>query len=88
MQYVRARIIWSNDPALTVPVVAVNRMAGQHFVFVAESGQQGTVARQKPIAVGEIVGEDYVIRGGLKPGDRVIVSNLQKIGDGAPVKPS
>jgi multidrug efflux pump subunit AcrA (membrane-fusion protein) len=73
---------------LTVPVVAVNRMAGQHFVFVAESGQQGTVARQKPVTVGEIVGDDYVVRNGLEPGERVIVSNVQKLGDGAPVKPS
>jgi RND family efflux transporter MFP subunit len=88
MQYVRARIMWSNVPQLTVPVIAVNRMAGQYFVFVAEAGEQGTVARQKPVTVGEIVGEDYVVRGGLKPGERVIVSNLQKIGDGAPVKPS
>jgi RND family efflux transporter MFP subunit len=88
MQYVRARIVWSNEPQLTVPVVAVNRMAGQHFVFVAESGQQGTVARQKPVTVGEIVGDDYVVRNGLEPGERVIVSNVQKLGDGAPVKPS
>ena len=88
MQYVRARIIWSNEPALAVPIVAVNRISGQYFVFVAEQGQQGFVARQKPVTVGELVGEDYVIQGGLKPGDRVIVSNIQKIGDGAPVKPS
>lgn len=88
LQYMRARVVWSNQPQLTVPVVAVNRMAGQYFVFVAENGEQGVVARQKPITVGEIFGEDYVVRGGLKPGERVIVSNLQKIGDGAPVKPS
>jgi RND family efflux transporter MFP subunit len=88
MQYVRARIIWSTDPALAVPVVAVNRVSGQYFVFVAEQGQQGYVARQKPVTVGEVVGEDYVVHRGLKPGERVIVSNIQKIGDGAPVKPS
>jgi RND family efflux transporter MFP subunit len=88
MQYVRARIIWSNEPALAVPVVAVNRISGQYFVFVAEQGQQGFVARQKPVTVREVVGEDYVIQSGLKPGERVIVSNIQKIGDGAPVKPS
>jgi RND family efflux transporter MFP subunit len=86
LQYVRARIVWSEDPTLTVPVTAVNRMAGQYFVFVAEDGEQGTVARQKPIVVGEIVGDDYVVRSGLTAGERVIVSNLQKIGDGAPVK--
>ena len=88
MQYVRARIIWSTDPALAVPVVAVNRISGQYFVFVAEQGQQGFVARQKPVTVGEVVGEDYVVHTGLKAGERVIVSNIQKIGDGAPVKPS
>jgi membrane fusion protein (multidrug efflux system) len=46
------------------------------------------VARQKPVTVGEVVGEDYVVQTGLKAGERVIVSNIQKIGDGAPVKPS
>ena len=88
MQYVRARIVWSNQPTLAVPVVAVSRLAGQHFVFVAEQGQQGLVARQKPVTVGEVSGNDYVVLGGLMAGERVIVSNVQKLGDGAPVKPS
>lgn len=87
-QYVRARIVWSNEPALSVPLVSVSRIGGQHFVFVAEQGQQGFVARQRPVTVGEVIGEDYVVQIGLKPGERVIVSNLQKLGDGAPVKPS
>ena len=80
--------IGNHAAGLTVPVVAVNRLAGQYFVFVAESMEQGFVARQKPITVGEVLGDDYVIRGGLMPGERVIVSNIQKIFDGAPVKPS
>jgi RND family efflux transporter MFP subunit len=88
MQYVRARIIWSNEPALAVPVVAVSRIAGQHFVFVAEKAEQGFVARQKPVTLGNVVGEDYIVRRGLTAGERVIVSNVQKIGDGAPVNPS
>jgi multidrug efflux pump subunit AcrA (membrane-fusion protein) len=88
MQYVRARVIWSNEPGLLVPVVAINRLAGQYFVYVAEQGPQGFVARQKPVTLGEILGDNYILRGGLMAGDRVIVSNLQKIGDGAPVKPS
>ena len=88
MQYVRARLIWSNDPVLTVPVVAVNRVAGQYFVFVAESAEQGTVARQKPVTLGNVVGDEYIVRTGLMAGEQVIVSNIQKIGDGAPVKPS
>lgn len=88
MQYLRARVVWSNEPTLAVPIVAVTRLAGQHFVFVAEQGEQGVVARQKPVTVGEVAGEHYVVRSGLMAGDRVIVSNVQKLGDGAPVKPS
>jgi len=88
MQYVRSRIVWSSEPALTVPVVAVNRISGQYFVFVAENDpkSKATVARQKPVTVGQIVGEDYLVRGGLGAGERVIVTNVQKLGDGVPVK--
>ena len=68
--------------------MAVSRIAGQYFVFVAEAAEGGFVARQRPVSLGNIVGEDYVVRGGLKAGERVIVTNVQKIGEGAPVKPS
>jgi RND family efflux transporter MFP subunit len=88
MQYVRARIVWSNEPELAIPVVAVTRVAGQHFVFVAEQGEKGFVARQKAVTLGDVLGEDYIVRAGLDPGARIIVSNVQKLGDGVPVKPS
>ena len=87
-QYVRARIVWSNNPEISVPVVAVSRVSGQYFVFVAEPMQQGFVARQKPVTVGELIGDSYIVRSGIKEGERVIISNIQKIGDGAPVKPA
>ena len=86
-QYVRARIVWSNEPAISVPVVAVSRVSGQYFIFVAEQGQGGVVARQKPITVGDLIGDSYIVRSGVKEGEKVIVSNLQKLADGAPVKP-
>lgn len=86
-QFVRARIVWSSAPGLTVPVTAVVRINAQFFAFVAEKGEQGTVAKQKPVQLGEIVGNDYVVRGGLAPGEQLIVSGLQKIRDGAPVMP-
>ena len=83
----RARIVWQSTPGLTIPVTAVSRISGQYFCFVAEPAGNGLVARQRPVQVGELVGNDYVVTGGLKAGDKVIVSGIQKIGDGAPVKP-
>jgi RND family efflux transporter MFP subunit len=86
-QFIRARIVWRTVQGVTIPVTAVTRVSGQYFCFVAEPGPQGgLVAKQRPVEVGEVLGNDYVVRGGLKPGDRVIVSGIQKIADGAPVK--
>ena len=85
-QFVRARVVWSTAPALTVPLVSVTRISGQYFVFVADDAPGGgLVAHMKPITVGPLVGNDYLLLGGLKAGDKVIVAGTQKIGDGAPV---
>ena len=85
-QIVRARIVWTEAPALTVPVVALNRINGQFFAYVAEPGDHGaTVAHQRAVEPGPIVGNDYVVKSGLKPGEKLIVSGVQKIRDGAPV---
>jgi RND family efflux transporter MFP subunit len=86
-QFVKTRVIWRSAPGLTVPVTAVSRVSGQYFAFVAESGPNGMVARQRPITVGEIRENEYIVTGGLKAGEKLIVSGIQKIGDGAPVKP-
>jgi len=86
-QFIRTRVVWRSVQGLTIPVTAVVRISGQYFCFVAESGAQGgLVAKQKPIEVGEMIGNDYVVRSGLKAGETLIVSGIQKIGDGAPVK--
>ena len=85
-QFVRARIVWTEAPALTVPVVSLNRINGQFFAYVAEPGDRGaTVARQRAVEPGPVVGNDYVIKSGLKAGEKLIVSGVQKIRDGAPV---
>jgi RND family efflux transporter MFP subunit len=87
-QFVRARIIWRTVEGLTVPVTAVTRISGQYFCFLVANGPQGgLVARQTPLQVGELVGNDYVVKGGVKAGDRLIVSGIQKLGDGAPIQP-
>ena len=87
-QFVRAQVLWSEAPGLTVPVTAVTRVNAQYFAFVVEKGEQGSVAKQKPVQLGGIVGNDYVVQSGLQPGEQLIVGGLQKIRDGAPVMPA
>ncbi|WP_345945127.1 efflux RND transporter periplasmic adaptor subunit [Granulicella sp. dw_53] len=86
-QLVKARITWNTAPAPTVPVLAVTRVGGQAFVFVATPKGDGFVAHQVAVTLGETVGNTYPILAGLKPGDKVILSGLQFLQDGAPVKP-
>jgi RND family efflux transporter MFP subunit len=87
-QFMRARVVWGTRRGPVVPVVAVSRISGQYFAFVAEQGDKGgLVARQRPVKVGEIVGNDYVVLEGIKDGDRVIVSGTQFLRDGVPVAP-
>ena len=85
-QFVRTHVVWTNEPGLTVPLVAVTRINGQHFVFVAEKGEGGmTIAKQRAVQLGPVVGNDYVVLSGLTSGEQLIVSGVQKIGDGMPV---
>src|SRR6202035_2397350 len=88
-QLVRARVIWSSHRGPVIPVLAVTRVSGQYFAFVAEAnGKGGLVARQRPVRLGDLVGDDYVVLGGLRPGEQVVVSGVQKLADGAPLVPT
>jgi RND family efflux transporter MFP subunit len=86
-QFMRARVIWGRNERLLIPVLAVSRISGRHFAFVAEDDKGKLVARQKQLRVGEILGNDYVVLEGIKAGDRIIVSGTQFLADGAPVSP-
>jgi multidrug efflux pump subunit AcrA (membrane-fusion protein) len=86
-QYIRARLVWGTHQNPQVPILAVSRLAGQYFAFVAEPQNGGFVARQKPLTIGQTVGNDFEVRDGLKPGDKVIISGTQFLMDGAPVVP-
>jgi len=41
----------------------------------------------RPVQTGDWFGKDWVVLGGLKAGDKVIVDNLMKLRPGAPVAP-
>jgi RND family efflux transporter MFP subunit len=84
-QFLRTRVIWASREGLTVPVLAVARISGQTFVFVAEQQDGREVARQRPVKLGAIVGDSYAVVGGIEAGDRVVVSGAQKLGDGVPI---
>jgi RND family efflux transporter MFP subunit len=87
MQLVNARITWNTASAPTVPVLAVVRVNGQPFVYVAAQRGAGFFAHQVAVTLGDTYGNLYPVRAGLHPGDRVILSGLQFLQEGAPVQP-
>lgn len=84
-QVVHARVQWGTHPGIEIPVLAISRIGGQFFVYVAEDNGGKSVAHQRQIKVGPMNGNNYVVTDGLKPGDKVIVSDTQMLADGMPV---
>ncbi len=86
-QFIRARVVWGTRQSPRIPVLSVSTIGGQYFAFVAETQNGKIVAHQKLLHIGEMIGNDYVVLDGIKPGDKVIVSGTQFLVDGAPVLP-
>ena len=84
-QQVRAQITWSVRQGTVVPILSVQRINGEYFVFVASQEAQGTVARQRLLKLGEIMGNYYPVLSGLKAGEHVVVSGAEFLQDGVPV---
>jgi len=87
-QFSRVRVIWDRRPGVLVPTTAISRVAGQDFVFIAETTDKSSmVARQKPVKLGEIQGNSYQVIEGLKGGEEIVTSGIQKLSNGAPIIP-
>ncbi|WOK38026.1 efflux RND transporter periplasmic adaptor subunit [Sphingomonas sp. C3-2] len=83
-QFVRARIKAGVRPdGILVPQTAVK--VAEQGASVMVVGDKDMVAVRE-VKLGDLRGSQWVIREGLKPGDRVIVNGLQKVKPGIPVR--
>jgi membrane fusion protein (multidrug efflux system) len=78
----RSRIVKNG---ILIPQRCVMELQGMHNVYVV--GADNTV-KIREITVGPKVGSDWLITEGLEPGEKVVYEGLQKISDGAAVKPT
>ncbi|MSP97020.1 MAG: efflux RND transporter periplasmic adaptor subunit [Betaproteobacteria bacterium] len=82
-QFVRVLLVaGERDNVFLVPQPAVLQTEKGSLVFVLDAQSKAAL---RPVQVGPWVGADWMILGGLKPGDRVIVDNLLKIRPGTQV---
>ncbi|HYO93731.1 MAG TPA: efflux RND transporter periplasmic adaptor subunit [Polyangiaceae bacterium] len=85
-EIVRTRVIYGTSTALQVPVLSIVRQSGQPFVFAVTQKGAGLVVSRRPVTLGRLGEQSYVVEGGLTPGDRIAVSSLQALRDGAPIR--
>lgn len=69
--------------ALLVPQRAVTELQGSYQVAVVGSDNKVNI---RPVTVGDRVDTMWILEGGVKPGELVIVAGLQKVRDGSTVK--
>jgi membrane fusion protein (multidrug efflux system) len=88
-QFVRVRLSGATRiGAVRVPQRAVLESPtgnGKIVYVVASDDKGGLHAEMRPVEVGEWSGDSWVVRTGLKGGDRVITEGVMKVGPGAPV---
>jgi len=70
--------------ALLIPQVAVVEFQGLHQIYIAGADGKAHVAT---VNLGAQIGASWLVESGVSAGDKVIIDNLQKLRDGAPVSP-
>jgi RND family efflux transporter MFP subunit len=83
-QYGKVRaIVRVQQNALLIPQAAVNEQQGSNLVAVVDKDNRVSM---RPVQVGQRTDTMWVIDGGLKPGDRVIVEGQQNLRPGMTVQ--
>jgi membrane fusion protein (multidrug efflux system) len=83
-QFARVRgVVEERASVVVVPQLALQEQQGAKVALVVEAGDK-VAFRQ--VAVEEAVGDVYIVKSGLKAGERVIVDGVQKVRPGMQVK--
>lgn len=72
----------ANENVVTVHKDAIVRNGVKTFVYVVT----GTAARRQEVRLGDAVGARFVVRDGVKPGDKVVVRGNETLGRGGVVR--
>jgi RND family efflux transporter MFP subunit len=84
-QYAKVRALMQTEKgALLVPQRAVGELQGRYQMAVVDADNTVKIINVK---VGERFGELWVIREGLKPGEKVVAEGTQKVSNGIKVTP-
>ena len=80
----KIRLTTEVDDAVLVPQKAVFEVQDKNFVYVVDGGNK---VRTRSFVPSSRVDQFYVVKSGLKPGDRVVYEGIQQLRDGMAITP-
>ena len=84
-EVLRARMILGKQTQFVAPASAINRVAGQPFIYQAVQKGTGYSAKLLPVTLGPIANGKYPITSGIQKEIQIITGGIQKLQDGVPV---
>lgn len=76
---------FSSNSSFVVPSIIVKNDEKGQFLFVAEDGPKGQIAKKVYVKAGISYQDHTSIDSGLKPGDKVIIAGFNQVSTGSPV---
>ena len=80
----KLRLGLTHDKTILVPQSATLEMQDKVFVFALGKGNK---VAKTPISVIGKTGTNYLIKEGLKPGDQIVLSGLDRLQEGQEIQP-
>ncbi len=80
----KIRLSLVHADALTVPESATIEMQDKIFVFALADSNK---VKKVPITIGGKNGDNYIVKDGLKAGDQIVLSGIDKLQEGAKIAP-
>jgi membrane fusion protein (multidrug efflux system) len=73
----------SADQAVVIPYKAVTEQLGEFFVYVVNDSNK---VSQRKLLLGQPLGNNIIVKDGLKPGEKIAVQGVQNLREGAMVR--
>jgi RND family efflux transporter MFP subunit len=75
------RVLNYEKNSILIPAKAVTVQMGEYFVFVID----GNKVSQRRVEVGRTIGDETIVKEGLKPGEQIVTEGVQKLRDGSQI---
>lgn len=85
-QIVKVSVVWETTQGITIPTPSIVSFSGQKYVYIVDEEKGQKIAKQVPVQFGHLLGQKVEVTEGLKEGDILITSGVQKLRNQTPIQ--